>query len=423
MNARFFYTVLFRLLLPAIFMRLWWRERRQQGYRQHWKERLGHYDVTPDAPVIWLHAVSVGETRASIALIRLLQQAYPGHRILLTHMTPTGRETASDLLGPEVLRAYLPYDLPGAINRFLDHFKPVLGALLETEIWPNLIHECARRHCPLLLVNARLSERSEERYAHFLPFVSETLAQLSFVAAQSDADMQRMQRLGAPHVMVTGNIKFDATVPPHLSETTAHLRSLVNGRRPVWLAASTRPGEEVLILNLLPELRLPGQPLLVLVPRHPQRFDEVAALLAARKISFVRRSENTPVPTHVSVLLGDSMGELQAYYSMVDVALIGGSLLPFGGQNLIEATAAGCPVLLGPHMENFSLAAEMALAAGAALRLNEARDLLELLPRLCEDENLRRRMGEAGKNFTANNQGAVQNTFNLLRRFMPRPNE
>ena len=423
MNARFFYTTLFRLLLPVIFLRLWWRGRKQQGYRQHWNERLGHYDVTSDAPVIWLHAVSVGETRASVTLIHLLRQTYPGHRILLTHMTPTGRETASDLLGPEVLRVYLPYDLPGAVNRFLDHFRPVLGALLETEIWPNLIHECARRHCPLLLVNARLSERSEERYAHFLPFISETLSRLSFVGAQSDADMLRLQRLGTPHVMVTGNIKFDATPPPHLSETVERLRYLVNGRRPIWMVASTRPGEESLILDLLQELQLSGQPLLILVPRHPQRFDEVAALLAARKIPFMRRTENRPVPAHVPVLLGDSMGELQAYYRVVDVALIGGSLLPFGGQNLIEATAAGCPVLLGPHMENFALASEMALAAGAALRLKDARDLLELLPRLCEDENERRRMGAAGRDFTTSNQGAVQNTFNLLRRFMPRSNE
>jgi 3-deoxy-D-manno-octulosonic-acid transferase len=419
LNTRRSYALVAWLLLPVAFLRLLWRSRRQPAYRQHWGERLGSYAAVPARPVIWLHAVSVGETRAAVPLLRQLRERYPDHRLLLTHMTPTGRETARDLIDADVCRCYLPYDLPFAVARFLDHFKPRVGVLLETEIWPHLVLACEQRGIPLLLANARLSERSAARYARHQPLVRQTLERLALVAAQSAADAARFSGLGARDVRVTGNLKFD--MPPTQSSeapATGLRRLLGEATRQTWLAASTRPGEEQLILDLWPQLQAPGR-LLILVPRHPQRFDEVAALLRKRGIPFVRRSESRPVPPDVPVLLGDSMGEMQAYYRVADVALIGGSLLPFGGQNLIEATAVGCPVILGPHTYNFQEAAEAAVAAGAALRLRDAAALPGTLLPLLEDGVRRRNMGQAGQRFTLQHQGATRNIFALIDRYIP----
>ncbi|MDE2342484.1 MAG: lipid IV(A) 3-deoxy-D-manno-octulosonic acid transferase [Betaproteobacteria bacterium] len=411
------YALIAWLLLPLAFARLLWRSRRLPAYRQHWAERLGHYPVRPGRPLIWLHAVSVGETRAAVPLIREIRRRYPGHHLLLTHMTPTGRETATDLIGPEVYRCYLPYDLPFAVERFLDHFRPEIGLLLETEIWPHLVAACRHRAIPLLLVNARLSEKSAARYARHQPLVRETLEQLTLVAAQTPADAARFTALGAQAVSVAGNLKFDMAVSQAAAMPADTLRRLVGTGRQTWLAASTRPGEEQLLLDLWPELNAPGR-LLILVPRHPQRFDEVAALLRRLSIPHVRRSENRAVPADIPVLLGDSMGEMQAYFQVADVAVMGGSLLPFGGQNLIEATAVGCPVILGPHTYNFQEAAEAAVTAGAAIRVTDAERLPQVLLPLLADEPRRRSMGEAGRKFTLQHQGAVHNMLALIERFM-----
>jgi 3-deoxy-D-manno-octulosonic-acid transferase len=412
------YALLVWALLPLALIRLLWRGRRQPGYLRHWGERLGRYAMRPTRPILWLHAVSVGETRAAASLIRLMREKYPEYQLLLTHMTPTGRETAPELIGPDVLRCYLPYDLPFAIHRFLNHFKPRVGVLLETELWPNLIRLCAEAGVPVLLVNARLSEKSAARYQRAQPLTGEMLSQLSLIAAQTENDAQRFIRLGAQQVAVAGNLKFDTPRAPAAVTALASLRALVGSGRPVWLAASTRPGEERLLLELLPKLASAGA-LLILVPRHPQRFDEVAALLANLAIPFVRRSENRPVPEDVPVLLGDSMGELQAYYQMADVALIGGSLLPFGGQNLIEATAVGCPVLVGPHTYNFLDATEWAIAAGAAIRVQQASELLDVLPSLLRDAPRRHQMGAAGQRFTLQHQGAAHKMLSLIEPHLP----
>lgn len=413
------YTFLAWILLPLAFIRLLWRSRRQAGYLQHWGERLGRYPMQPSRPVLWLHAVSVGETRAAASLIQLLRKRYPEYQLLLTHMTPTGRETATDLIGGDVLRCYLPYDVPFAIHGFLDHFKPHLGLLLETELWPNLISLCAEAGVPVLLVNARLSEKSAARYRRTQPLTRDILSRLALIAAQTDSDARRFTTLGAQNVHVAGNLKFDTPLAPTSAATLDSLRVLVGTGRPVWLAASTRAGEERLLLELLPRLGCPSA-LLILVPRHPQRFDEVAALLESLGIPFVRRSENRPVPSDVPVLLGDSMGELQAYYQIADVALIGGSLLPFGGQNLIEATAVGCPVLVGPHTYNFMDATEWAIAAGAAIRLQQASELPDVLPALMRDAPRRQHMGDAGRRFTLQHQGAAHRILSLIERFLPR---
>ena len=407
LKQRFFYTLALYLLLPFIPLRLLWRGRKQPAYLAHWSERFGWYPARPPAPLIWIHAVSVGETRACVPLIDALQARYPTHQILLTHMTPTGRETGQALFGSRVQQVYLPYDLPGAVRRFLSHFKPSFGLIMETELWPNLIATCQQRHIPLALINARLSEHSARGYAHFATLTRDALNALTFISAQSAADAARLTQLGAPDVAITGNLKFDVVPPP----TSDQLRTLLGARR-VLLAASTREGEEALLLNAL-AMPTPQQ-LLLLVPRHPQRFDVVAALLTARNIAFQRRSENLPIRPETQVVLGDSMGEMFAYYGVAEVAIIGGSLLPFGGQNLIEACALGVPVILGPYTHNFSQAADDAVNAGAALRVADAGAALAKAQALLANPEKREKMSAAALKFAADHRGAVDKTMALI---------
>jgi len=422
MMARLLYRLVLGLLLPYVALHLWWRGRRQPAYRQHIGERFGSYvgsnvdAMNAAQPTIWLHAVSVGETRAAQPLIAALRARYPDHRILLTHMTPTGRETSAELFGDSVLRAYLPYDYPAAVRRFLDHFRPVMGILLETEIWPNLVAICHERTIPLLLVNARLSEKSARRYARFATLTSQALRQLTGIAAQADEDAARLRALGAPEVAVYGNLKFDLLPPPEQFALGGELRRMMT-TRPALLAASTRVGEEAVILDALQAGHW-GDNLLIIVPRHPQRFDEVAALIEARRLRLQRRSARQPVAPETDVLLGDSMGEMFAYYAACDVAFIGGSLLDFGGQNLIEACAVGAPVLIGDSTYNFAVAAEQAVACGAARRVKDAEDLLTQAAALLSDAKARAEMSRAGKDFAARHRGATARTMALIARAM-----
>ena len=411
--TRTLYTLLITLALPLIALRLWWRARQQPEYLQHVAERFGRYSAQPNtAPLIWLHAVSVGETRAAEPLLRALRERYPNHRILLTHMTPTGRETGVALFGEDVLRCYLPYDYPRAVARFLDHYQPSVGVLMETEIWPNLVHACQARGTPLYLVNARLSEKSFARYLRVGALTADTVRALTAIAAQSADDARRFEALGATQVSVTGNLKFDvAPSAVHLA-LGEHLREGFGARR-VLLAASTRDGEELLfITNKLHEI---PDALLVIVPRHPQRFDEVAALLDQHHIPYQRRSANEPVRAKTRVLLGDSMGEMVAYYAACDVAFIGGSLLPFGGQNLIEACAVGKPVLIGTHTHNFAEATERAVTAGAAVRVMDGADLLRKATALLDNPKVTERMRAAALAFSGEHRGATQKLLELIR--------
>jgi 3-deoxy-D-manno-octulosonic-acid transferase len=362
--------------------------------------------------VIWLHAVSVGETRAAQPLVQRLLARHPDHDLLLTHMTPTGRQTSSELFGERVLRAYLPYDYPFAVGRFLAHFRPRLGVVLETELWPNLVAGCRARGVPLLLANARMSGRSARGYARVAALTGPMLRGLSAIAAQTEADALRLRSLGATQVAVLGNLKFDLLPPPAQIEAGAALRRLF-GPRPVLLCASTREGEETLILDALAGTS-PGDALVVLVPRHPQRFDEVARLVADRGLRLQRRSAGEAVAADTRILLGDSMGELFAYYAACDVAFVGGSLLPLGGQNLIEACAVGAPVLLGPHTFNFAQAAEQAVACGAALRVGDAKQMVSQALALLADAPARARMSEAGRAFAAAHRGAADRTVELI---------
>ena len=416
---RIIYSLLLALALPFIALRLCWRARRQPEYLQHVGERFGFYGdniaAREGAPLIWLHAVSVGETRAAEPLVRALLKKYPGHRILLTNMTPTGRAAGKALFGEDainILHCYLPYDYPGAVARFLSHFQPRAGVLMETEIWPNLVRACHQRATPLYLVNARLSEKSFARYQRVGRLTTDTLQSLSAIAAQSNDDASRFKTLGAEAVTVTGNLKFDVTPPASQLALGAQLRERFGARR-VLLAASTRDGEEqILINNKLHEL---NDALLVIVPRHPQRFDEVAALLEQQQIPYQRRSANKSVPEQTRVVLGDSMGEMVAYYAACDAAFIGGSLLSFGGQNLIEACAVGKPVLIGPHTHNFAEAAEQAVAAGAAQRVMDGADLQHKASALLANPNMTMRMSAAAWAFSNEHRGATQKILELIR--------
>ena len=413
------YRLLLWLVFPWALAHLWWRGRRQPGYREHIAERFGWYGAAPARPVIWLHAVSVGETRAAEPLARALAARYPGHELLLTQMTPTGREAAQQLFGDTATIVYLPYDYPGAVARFLARFRPRLGILMETEIWFNLVEACARQGVPLLLANARLSEKSARGYELVEPLTRAALQRLAAVSAQTREDAARLERLGAAKVEVTGNLKFDVVVAPLLLELGAQLKQRI-GPRPVLLAASTREGEEALVLDALAHIGVEGL-LLLLVPRHPQRFGEVAALLEQRKLSYARRSDPGALPPDCRVLLGDSMGEMAAYYSACDLAFIGGSLLPYGGQNLIEACALGRPLLFGPHMYNFAEASRLALAAGAALEVADAVALGERAGQLLGDRAALARMGQAALAFSRAHQGATARNLAICERLMNAP--
>lgn len=413
MIARAVYTAMMYASMPVALTRLLWRSRNEPGYRRHWGERFGrHPSMRFSESPIWVHAVSVGETRAAAPVIAEIERRHPGVPILLTHMTPTGRATGAALFGDRVTQTYLPYDLPGATAKFLAHYRPRLGLIMETEIWPNLTSACRRERIPLYLVNARLSEKSYQGYTRVGSIVRAALGDLSGVAAQSIDDAERLLALGAPQPTVTGNVKFDVAIPDE--QLTQGLRWRSDwGTRPVVLAASTRDGEEALLIDAARPLFEAGV-LLVIVPRHPRRFDEVASLLDARGVQFVRRSSTAAVEPACNVMLGDSMGEMFAYYAACDVAFIGGSLLPFGSQNLIEASAVGKPVIVGPHTFNFEEASRHAIEAGAAFRVGNAAELVGCALRLIADDDARNQASIAARRFVSLHQGATKRTLDSI---------
>ncbi|HQS99923.1 MAG: 3-deoxy-D-manno-octulosonic acid transferase [Hydrogenophilales bacterium 16-64-46] len=397
------YRLALLLAAPLIPLRLLWRGRHERGYLAHWDERLGAAAVPAGA--IWIHAVSVGEMRAAQPLLDALRARHPGRPLLLTCMTPTGRATAESLYGGFARIAYLPYDYGFLVRRFLRRAKPAVGILMETELWPNLIRAAHQQGVPLMLANARLSERSARGYARLPALTRASLARVAVVAAQTGADAARLQQLGAGEVHVTGNLKFDITPPANMLERGAAWRATW-GARPVLLAASTREGEEALLLRAFANTA-PREVLLVLVPRHPQRFDAVAGLIEAAGLSYERRSTNRPPDAGTRVLLGDSLGELFAYYASCDVAFVGGSLAPLGGQNLIEAASVGRAILIGPHTFNFEVATRQAIEAGAALRVDDAQACVRAALKLLADTPACARMGEAGRAFVARHRGAA----------------
>jgi 3-deoxy-D-manno-octulosonic-acid transferase len=416
--ARLLYSLAWWLALPLVVGRLWLRGKKEPGYRLHLGERFGFYRQGRAQPFIWVHAVSVGETRAAEPLVDALLQAYPLHAILLTHMTPTGRATGQSLFGKHgarVVQSYLPYDTGWMVGRFLRYFRPHICILMETEVWPNVMAQCTKHRVPVALVNARLSERSLKKAQRLSALMIDAAHAMTIVAAQTQDDAERLSSLGAPHVHVTGSVKFDVTPPEHAVEKGRIMRAQI-GSRPVLLCASTREGEESLILDAW-QAASASDALLLLVPRHPQRFNEVAQMVQERGLSLIRRSAmgDAPVSGDTRVLLGDSMGEMFAYYTACDLAFIGGSLMPLGGQNLIEAFAVGKPVLIGQHTFNFAEVSDDAVVAGAALRVTDAMEMVRVTQRLLSANAERGAMGQKALAFARQHRGATARTLELLR--------
>ena len=425
--ARLLYTLLIYFCLPLILLRLLWRGSRAPAYRRRWGERFGFVASLAEArPVIWVHAVSVGETIAAAPMIRRLQQQYPESTLLVTTMTPTGSEQVKKIFGDSVEHCYAPYDLPDAISRFLSRTHPALLVIMETELWPNLIHACHRRAIPVVLANARLSAKSAAGYAKVGRLARPMLLKLNTVAAQTKADGERFTQLGVgPEALeVTGNIKFDLQLDESLRDKAAGLKKYWQGAdgRPVWLVASTHRGEDEIILDAFTQI-LEQRPevLLVLVPRHPERFDEVATLCSEAGYRLQRRSEDqagemSALDNSVQIVLGDTMGELLSFCGASDLSFVGGSLIELGGHNLIEPAAWGVPVLSGPHLFNFSEVSRLLSEAGGLAVCSSAAELAEQVVALLADAELHRQMSGAALAVTEANRGALDRLTVLLER-------
>lgn len=405
--ARAAYTLLMRAALPLVFLRYAWRARREPLYGARWAERLGFADGPQQPGKVWLHAVSLGETRAAAALVDALRQQRPGLRLLLTHGTATGCEAGRALLRAGDAQAWLPYDTPGATRRFLRAHRPAVGVLMETEVWPNLLASARTEGVPMVLANARLSQRSLDKGLRLAALMRPAAAVFTRTLAQTEDDAQRLRQIGAAPVDVLGNLKFDMT--PDAAQIAQGRQWRAAARRAVVLAASMREGEEAPLLQAwraLPEPR----PLLLLVPRHPQRFDEVAGLVGDSGLSLARRSQwsGQPAPSAIGrdVWLGDSLGEMALYYGAADVALLGGSFAPLGGQNLIEAAACGCPLLMGPHTFNFLQAAQWAETNGAAERVVDIQAAVARAVVVCADP-ARAAWSERALAFAAQHRGGA----------------
>jgi 3-deoxy-D-manno-octulosonic-acid transferase len=408
--ARAAYSTLVTLLAPWLVLRLWRRARAEPLYGQHIGERYGLYRRSEAPFDVWLHAVSLGETRAAEPLVQALRERRPGLRLLLTHSTATGRTAGATLLRPGDAQAWLPFDTPGAVRRFLRHFQPRIGVLMETEVWPNLVAGCRSAGVPLVVANARLSPKSLRQSLRFDALLRPAAAGLTDVLAQTEADAQRMREAGARTVQVMGNLKFDLAIDPAAQALGQRWRAA--STRPVVAAAVWREGEDGPLLQAWNALLPAERPRLLLVPRHPQRFDEVAALVAQTGLSLSRRSAwpgGAPDAAALAadVWLGDSMREMAAYYTLADVALLGGSFAPLGGQNLIEAAACGRCVVMGPHTFNFADAAERAEEAGAALRVPDLPAAVRAAIGLLDDVPERERREQAALTFAAAHRGAA----------------
>ena len=414
------YTILFYLLVPLILLRLLWRSLRAPAYRRRWLERFGTFQDFGVERSIWIHAVSVGEVQAAERLVKQLLESYPKLPLVITTTTPTGSDRVRSLFGDSVLHVYAPYDIPVVLNKFIRRARPCLLVMMETEIWPNMLAVCEERGIPTILANARLSRKSAAKYAKWPKFTRDTFSRIGLVAAQSRADADRFVQLGVAQdrINVTGSIKFDSRLPASLLERSEVLRRQW-GDRPVWVAASTQEGEDGLVLAAHRQIckSVPGA-LLVLVPRHPERFDKVYALCRRESFSCVRRSSGDRCGTEVEVFLGDTMGELSMFLAAADAAFVGGSLIKRGGQNVLEPAALGKPVVFGPHMYNFAAISELLLEHDAAIVVAGAEGLAAVIVQWLSDASERARVGENGRRVVEENQGAVDRLFALIERHL-----
>lgn len=417
----FVYSLAFYLLIPFALLRLLVRSVKAPAYRQRWAERFGFFRLPSswrsERTVIWVHAVSVGETVAAVPLVRWIQTRYPDHQLVISTMTPTGSERVRAQFGESVFHVYLPYDLPGAMARAIRRLNPALLIVMETELWPNLLWRCQRAGCRTLLVNARLSEKSARGYRRLGPLTRAMLARLDVIAAQAPADAERFIALGAQpdRVHVAGSLKFDVTPPPSSEEVPPFFARLARMERPVLVAASTREGEEEKVLDAFRACltRVPDL-LLVLVPRHPERFNSVARLCEDRQFTVLRRSSDQPCDPGIQVLLGDSMGEMWQYYRLADVAFVGGSLVDTGCHNVLEPAALGLPVLIGPSRFNFEAICNLLQASGALIAVADPEDLAQQVMQLLDNPSWREAMGRSGRQIVESNRGCLQQLGTLI---------
>ncbi len=412
------YSLLIYCAVPFAFAAVLWRGARDRGYWEGLGERFGYGACSSGAPSstasLWVHAVSLGEMTAAAPLVRALRARYPQIPLVLTTATPTGRARARSLFGDTVEVRFLPYDTPGAVARFLDRIRPRLAVIMETELWPNLFGECERRGLPLVLASARLSASSVSSYRRFGGLFRDIFSAISLIAAQTAEDAQRFVEIGAQSARtgVVGNIKFDLELGEGVALRGGALRAAFGGDRPTWIAGSTHAGEEEQVLAA--HAALAGNPLLLLVPRHPQRFEEVAALLSRNGVRFARRSGGSVADGDIQVILVDTVGELAALYAAADAAFVGGSLVPIGGHNLLEPAALGIPVLTGPYYANSRDIARLLISRGAALQVADSAELAAALGRLLPDAPERRRMGAIGRHIVETNRGSVARLIELI---------
>lgn len=416
---RYLYILVIYLMLPVIWTRLFLRGLKNRAYWNRVSERFGFFTGARQTFDIWIHAVSVGEVNAAGPLAKSFSQKYPDKKILVTTMTPTGADQVRMSMGTNVSHLYLPYDYPGAVKRFLRHVNPGLAIMMETEIWPNFITHCKKRGIPLYIANLRLSERSYQSYARLKPFARSVFRKVSGFIVQTQADAERVKKLlgkSSNEVHVTGNIKFEVNLPASLKEVSEVIRREWGIERTIWVVGSTHDKEEETILATLKKLRGDHpELLLILVPRHPERFENVARLIRRNGLKHLRRStHNGPVDTETEVFLGDTMGELPVFYAAGDIAFVGGSLAPIGGHNILEPCALGKPVLFGPHMFNFEEISQIALQNKAGIQVNDANELEQVMRRLITDPEFRYQCGENGLVMIQENQGSLANTLELL---------
>lgn len=421
--SRHLYIWLLRLLTPYVLLRIIWRGFSNPDYWRRIPERFGFIaPLRPPRPV-WIHAVSVGEVRAAVPLVHELAVRYPEHPLLITTMTPTGSAQVRELFGGSVAHCYAPYDYPSAVRRFLDRTSPVMALVMETELWPNIFHQCRARGIPVFVTNVRMSESSMRKYQRFAGLTRATLQQVTRFAAQAQADANRLLTLGAApeSVMVTGSIKFEINMGASMREAAEVLRLAWGQDRPVWLAASTHEGEEEPVLAAFAQLKKQARfanMLLVLVPRHPERFASVARLCKKNHRIALRSETLGALDPAVEILVGDTMGELQLFYGAADVAFIGGSLVPTGGHNLLEASAVGRPVVFGPHMFNFQEISQMTLERGAGVQIQAPSELVAAVSDFLGNANRRDSAGEAGRKMVEENRGALAANMRIIEQLL-----
>ena len=419
--ARWLYTLVYYLLLPLILLRLLWRATKAPAYRRRVAERFGYFPSPGLRNAIWVHSVSVGETIAAAPLIRLLQERHPQRPLVVTTMTPTGSERVKALFGETVFHVYAPYDLPGAIGRFIKRVDPALLVIMETELWPNTIHYCRRNNIPVVLANARLSEKSRRGYRRLAALAGPMLRNLSSVVAQTADDADRFKSLGLPPetVSVSGSIKFDIELDAGLRQRAAELKQQYGDSRPIWVAASTHQGEDEILLQAFTALlQTFPELLLILVPRHPERFDRVAGLAQQRGFRVQRRSQ-APIPSgDTQVVVGDTMGELLLLYGLGDIAFVGGSLVENGGHNMLEAAAWELPIITGPSDFNFRAISDMLQRRGGLVKVRDASAMADQLQQWLASDDKRRAAGEAAARVVAENRGALNRLLAEVERWI-----